>query len=79
MNPSRPDDGSRLSTTELLADAAGGQSTAVGKLILRLEPYLRTSVRRYLGEKRFRDEGDDLLQAIRLAIVRGLPSLRSLE
>lgn len=79
MKRSPRDDAFQPTTTELLAAAVSGQRTAVGSLILRLEPYLRTCVHRYLGERRFRDEGEDLLQVIRLAIVRGLPGLRSLE
>ena len=64
-------------TDSLLQEAIRGQRTAAGRLVERLERYLRTCVRNYLGEKRFPSEGEDLLQTIRLAIVRGLPQVRA--
>jgi len=65
------------STAESLSAAAGGDAAAAGRLIARFEPVLRREVRRFLGSERFREEGEDLLQTVRLQVLRSLPSVRA--
>ncbi|MBN1442255.1 MAG: sigma-70 family RNA polymerase sigma factor [Planctomycetes bacterium] len=62
--------------TRLLRQASEGRRTAIGLLIELYEPLLVSAVQRYLGSSRFRAEGEDLLQDIRMALVKGLPRLR---
>jgi len=65
------------STAESLSAAAGGDPAAAGRLIARFEPVLKREVRRFLGPERFGEEGEDLLQTVRLQVLRRLPSVRS--
>ncbi len=64
------------STTVLLEAACTGDTAARDKLIARYEPRLRSWVRRELGAKRFRNEGDDVLQTVLVSIVQSLSGLR---
>jgi RNA polymerase sigma factor (sigma-70 family) len=77
MGPSEERKQGTPSTAESLSAAAGGDPAAAGRLIARFEPVLRREVRRFLGPARFREEGEDLLQTVRLQIVRKLPSIRA--
>ncbi|MBI4586681.1 MAG: sigma-70 family RNA polymerase sigma factor [Planctomycetes bacterium] len=54
-----------------------GDRASLGRIIQRFEPLLQHVVRRYLGPERFADEGEDLLQTLRLALVKALPSARA--
>jgi len=77
MGPSKDRKLGEPSTAESLSAATGGDSAAAGRLIRRFEPLLRREVRRFLGPERFREEGEDLLQTVRLQILRRLPSVRA--
>ncbi len=69
--------GPRRGTTQLLVEAAsGGDSGAQGRLLSRFEPLLRSCIESRLGRNRFRTEGDDVLQEVRLAVLKGLPALQ---
>lgn len=48
----------------------------MSRLIERFEPLLQAAVRRHLGPARYQDEGEDLLQTLRLAMVKALPSVK---
>lgn len=56
--------------------ARDGDAGAQGRLLTRFDPLLRGYLHRKLGGERFRAEGEDLLQEIRLAVVKGLPAFR---
>jgi len=69
--------GPRGGTTRLLVEAAtGGDLAAQGRLLTRFEPVLRATLLQNLGRERFLAEGEDLLQVVRLALVRALPGFR---
>jgi RNA polymerase sigma factor (sigma-70 family) len=57
--------------------AVHGGLAAQGHLLERFQPLLEGEVRRFLGPKRFQDEGEDLLQTVQLRIVRKIHLLRS--
>jgi RNA polymerase sigma factor (sigma-70 family) len=69
-------DRQKVSTQVLLDRARYGARTAIGHIIGLYEPLIEAAVRRHLGPKRFQEEGDDLLQAIRLTLVKGLRTFR---
>jgi RNA polymerase sigma factor (sigma-70 family) len=71
------ENGGGSTTRRLIAAARDGQRNAAGRLIERFEPLLRSCVRRHLGPKRFRADGEDALQVVRLAVFRGLGGLRA--
>lgn len=66
----------RTASRLLIEDAALGGRTALGHLILAYDPLVLAEVRRLLGPRRFAAHGDDVLQNIRLALVKGLPGLK---
>ncbi len=64
-------------TTQLQLEAAtNGDANAQGQLLSRFDPVLRDAVQSYLRRDRFLAEGDDLLQEVRMAILRALPGFR---
>jgi RNA polymerase sigma factor (sigma-70 family) len=63
----------------LIEAASRGQRAAMEALLERYEPLLRAAVRGHLGPGRFQNEGEDLLQMLRLTIIEALPSLRTHE
>ncbi len=68
---------SRGQTTHVLVEAAaGGDVDAQGRLLSRFEPVLRKAVQSSLGRDRFLADGEDLLQEIRMAVLRALPGFR---
>ena len=56
---------------------APGQRTALGRLIVAYDPLVVAEVRRLLGPRHFAAHGEDVLQNIRLALVKGIPGLRA--
>jgi RNA polymerase sigma factor (sigma-70 family) len=66
----------RTPSKVLLENAARGQRTALGQLILAYEPLVLSDVRRLLGPRLFAAHGEDVLQNVRLALVKGLPGLK---
>jgi RNA polymerase sigma factor (sigma-70 family) len=69
--------GAASSTELLIAAASGGDSGASGRLLARYDSLLLSFVRRRLGPARFRAEGEDLLQVIRLSITQAMPQVRA--
>jgi RNA polymerase sigma-70 factor (ECF subfamily) len=65
------------STRGLLESAVAGGAEAQVRLIARFEPLVRSLVWRHLGPARFRSEGEDALQVLRLALIRSLPRLKA--
>jgi len=68
--------GKRRNTADWVREAAEGRRTAIGYFVQEFDLLLLKTVRRHLGASRFRNEGDDLLQALKLAIITALPKLR---
>lgn len=66
----------RTASRLLIEDAVLGRRTALGRLILAYDPLVLAEVRRLLGPRHFAAHGDDVLQDIRLALVKGLPGLK---
>lgn len=64
------------SDTALVEQSSAGRRTALGLILEKYEPLLITTVRRYLGPKLFDRDGEDVLQAVRLEVLRSLPRLR---
>jgi len=62
---------------EILDRATSGDRDAQEELLAWCEPQLRARVVRMLSPARFRSEGDDLLQTIRMEILKALLSLRT--
>jgi RNA polymerase sigma factor (sigma-70 family) len=60
----------------LLSRAIGGDREAQHRLLERFEPRILLGIRRHLSPERFREEGEDLLQTIRLALLKSLPTIR---
>ena len=64
-------------TTRDLQAALGGDRAALNSLFERLDPFLRSEARRLLGPKRFAAEGEDLLQQVRLSVMRALDGVHA--
>jgi len=69
-------EGSGGSTTVLLEAASRGDERARDLLLERYEGRLRSLVRRHLGESQYRNDGEDLLQTVRLTFVQSLGTVR---
>ncbi len=66
-----------FSTAASLEAAARGDVSAQERLIERFNPFLKGEVKRFLSPDRFRADGEDLLQTVRLAVLKALPTLRA--
>jgi RNA polymerase sigma factor (sigma-70 family) len=64
------------STQILLEGARNGRRTVIGQVIARFDPLILSVVKKSLTPKEFRSAGEDLLQDIRLAVSKGLKSIR---
>jgi len=64
-------------TTRDLQAALGGDRSALNSLFERLDPFLRGEARRLLGPERFAAEGEDLLQQVRLSVMRALDGVQA--
>ena len=73
MEPLPPD----TNLSSLLAGLCRGETEARDLLLEYCEPLILSWVKRRLTPQQFRAEGEDVLQSIRCALIRSLPSLRS--
>jgi RNA polymerase sigma factor (sigma-70 family) len=77
MNEGNPEMTLASAIAGVLPLTRSGDPTARGRLIEICDPILLSRVRRHLSPERFRTEGEDVLQGLRLALLKALPSVRS--
>ncbi len=62
---------------EVLERACGGDREAQALLLATSEPHMRALAARMLARARFASDGEDVLQSVRLELIKALPGLRT--